>query len=67
MSGKIGSSALVWIKVVQWCGRKGRVVLMVSSEEFDRKINQAEKLFDWMEDGGLVGRSSNLEFLPDFC
>ena len=35
-------------------------------EDLDRRINSAEKVFDRVGHGILVGGSSNLEFLPDF-
>ena len=61
-----GSSVLVWLKVIQWCVRKGRVVLNVPGEELDCISNCAEKVFSWVGNGGLVGGSINLKFLPDF-
>ena len=66
MSSVGGSSALVYIKVINWCGRKGHVVLNVTSEEFDWRSNFAEKVFAWMGFGGLVGGRSNLELLSEF-
>ena len=41
MSSGSGISMLVWIKVDQWCGNKGRVVLKVPGEELDQKSNRA--------------------------
>ena len=35
-------------------------------EDLDRRINSAEKVFDRVGHGILVGGSSNLEFLPEF-
>ena len=66
ISGR-GSSALVWIKVIQWCGKKVRVVLNVTGKDLDWSSNSAEKVFDQMGHRILVGGSIKLEFLLEFC
>ena len=59
MSSENGSSALVYIKAIQWCGKKSQVVLKVPGEDIDWK------LFSRMGHVRLVVGSSKLEFLPD--
>ena len=61
-----GSSELISIKVNQWSGNKIWVVLKVPGEELDQTINHAEKVFDCMGNGSLVGRYSNIYFLSEF-
>ena len=61
------SSAIVWIKANQWCGKKMILDLKVSGEDFDWSSNRVQKAFDRMGHGRLVGGGSNLEFLPEFC
>ena len=41
-----GSSALVWIKLNQWCGDKGQVFLKVPGEELYWSSNCVENIFD---------------------
>ena len=65
MSSGRGSSALLWIKVIQWCGKKLRVAPKVPDDELDRISNHAEKVFYWMGNGSLVGGIINIEFLPE--
>ena len=59
------SITLIWIKMIQRWGRKGRVVLKVPGEVIDQRSNHAEKLFYRMVHGGLVVGRINLEFLPE--
>ena len=66
MSRGSGIRVLVWIKVIQWCGKKLWVVLKLPGEERYWTINRPYKLFVHTGNGGLIGESSNLELLPEF-
>ena len=61
------SIALVWIKVIQWCGNKRRVVLKVPGEELDWRSELMEKLLAWMGHGSLLGGGRKIEFPPELC
>ena len=65
MSSGSGSSALVYIKVIQWCGNKVRVVRKVPGEDIDYIINRRDKVFDQIRHVRLVGGNRNLEFLTE--
>ena len=65
MSSGSGSSAIVWIKVNQWRGKKRRMVLKVTGEEIYWDSDGTEKVFAPMGYGSLVCGVSNLEFLPE--
>ena len=67
MSIRSISSALVWIKVIQWCGKKGSVILTVPVEELYWSSNRMEKVFSQMGHGRFVDGSTNFEFLLEFC
>ena len=66
MSSVSSSSALVWIKVIQWCGKKEQVVLTLPGKELDWSSNNSQKVFTCMGQGSLVCKTSNLEFPLEF-
>ena len=67
MSSGSGSSTRIWTKLIQWCGKKVRMVLKVTVEELGWSSNRSDNILAQMGHGGLVSGSSNLELLPDFC